>query len=259
MDSVFGCAGPGRGDRGDATAVTRGALATLRRLATDVVSLGAPVVCAGCQRSGHAVCSVCSAVLVGPARPHQPSPVPRPWMPLHVVASYTGTTRAVITAWKERGRRDVAAHLGRALAQAIDGALGVDRVACADVVSSDVVSIVPIPASAAARRRRGEDAWERVVALSVDLLVARGRPVRLERALVLVRQPRDQAGLSAADRHANLVGALTCPSPPDHPLIVVDDIVTTGATLAEAARALDAAGVPRASAAAIAATSRGGR
>jgi predicted amidophosphoribosyltransferase len=79
----------------------------------------------------------------------------------------------------------------------------------------------------------------------------------LARSLRLTRQPRDQAGLTAPERKANLVEAFACEAPPEGPVIIVDDIVTTGATLAEAARALRVAGVGEVRAVAIAATSRG--
>lgn len=86
-----------------------------------------------------------------------------------------------------------------------------------------------------------------------------GRPMRVVclRALQHRRRVADQAGLGAADRAANLSGALR--SRLDlrglH-LIVVDDVMTTGATLAEAARALRAAGAHVPAAAVIAATPR---
>lgn len=230
----------------------------------DVVALGAPSVCAGCGRPGPAVCVGCERCLQGAARVHHPSPPPPGWIPAHVVADYDGTTRAVMTAWKERGRRDVSVHLALPLARAIAAAVtAID--AEGERAPRAEIAIVPIPASSAARRRRGEDAWERVVRQAIaqcataQCTTAQGTTharLRLVRALRLVRQPHDQAGLTASERRENLAGALTCVEAPGCRVIVVDDIITTGATLAEAARALREAGVGAARAAAIAATSR---
>jgi predicted amidophosphoribosyltransferase len=193
---------------------------------------------------------------MGPVAEHQPSPVPDGWISTHVVADYAGITRTILTAWKERGRRDVSVYLARALARAVHEA----GVAARTQSASDVgcVTIVPIPASCAARRRRGEDAWARVVRQAMQVA---DPPVglTLARCLRLTRQPRDQAGLTALERKANLAEALACDAPPEGAVIIVDDIVTTGATLAEAARALRVAGAGEVRAAAIAATSRGRR
>jgi predicted amidophosphoribosyltransferase len=219
----------------------------------DVVALGAPSHCAGCSRPGPAVCAECVTCLSGQAREHRPSPEPAGWIPTHVVAEYDGITRSVMAAWKERGRRDVSSHVAAALARSL--------AAAAQALRSDAPphaegwAVVPIPSSSASRRRRGEDAWERVVREALDMLAPCGQ-FTLSRSLRLTRQPRDQAGLSAAERRANLAGALACLAPPEGPAIVVDDIVTTGATLVEAARALRAAGVETPRAAAVAATSR---
>ena len=220
----------------------------------DVVALGAPSVCAGCGRPGPAVCVGCERCLQGAAKVHHPSPPPPGWIPAHVVADYDGTTRAVMTAWKERGRRDVAVHLAVPLARAIAAAVtAID--AEGERAPRAEIAIVPIPASSAARRRRGEDAWERVVRQAIAQGTTHAR-LRLVRALRLVRQPHDQAGLTASERRENLAGALTCVEAPGCRVIVVDDIITTGATLAEAARALREAGVGAARAAAIVATPR---
>lgn len=218
----------------------------------DIVALGAPSACAGCGRPGAAVCAECERSLGGAPRLHRPTPTPLGWVPAHVVADYDDTTRSVMTAWKERGRRDVSGYLARALARAIAAAAAAVET---DGASSSELAIVPIPASSAARRRRGEDAWERVVRQAMEPCET-DAGLRLVRGLRLTRQPRDQAGLTAGERRANLTGALACVEPPGCPVIIVDDIITTGATLAEAARALGEAGVGVVRAAAIAATSR---
>ena len=220
----------------------------------DVVALGAPCTCAGCGRPGPAVCLECERCLHGGVRVHRPSPTPSGWIPAHVVADYDGTTRAVMTAWKERGRRDVSVYLAGLLARAIAAAVTVIDAEGQRAPRAEI-AIVPIPASSAAWRRRGEDAWERVVRQAMQQCPTDAR-LRVVRVLRLVRQPQDQAGLTASERRENLAGALTCVEAPGCRVIVVDDIITTGATLAEAARALREAGVGSLSAAAIAATSR---
>ena len=85
----------------------------------------------------------------------------------------------------------------------------------------------------------------------------RGTPVVCVQALQHRRRVADQAGLNASDRAANLAGALQARFDlRGQRVIVVDDVITTGATLAEAARALRAAGAEVPAAAVIAATSR---
>jgi len=87
--------------------------------------------------------------------------------------------------------------------------------------------------------------------------VARQADLPLLRALTLAGPVGDSAGLTAEQRRANLAGRMAALPPPvarDSCPILLDDIVTTGATLAEAGRALAAVGWPPAGAAVIAAT-----
>ena len=82
-----------------------------------------------------------------------------------------------------------------------------------------------------------------------------GRPVAP--ALVQVRGVRDQSGLDARARQANLAGGFRLRGRlPDRPVVLVDDLVTTGSSLTEAARVLRGAGVPVLGAATVAATER---
>lgn len=219
----------------------------LARCARDVVALGSPPRCAGCGLPGSSVCAGCHAPLAGVPWCHRPSPAPSRWPRTHIVTEYTGSTRVLLAAWKERGRRDVAPFLALSLATAIEAAIG---------PGDHVAAIVPIPASRASRRRRGEDAWLRVATLATRYVNRGGRRARVERVLQLARQPRDQSTLSSGQRRENLRHAMVCTHVPEGVIVLVDDIVTTGSTMGEAARALAAAGAGSVAGAAIAATFR---
>ena len=161
--------------------------------------------------------------------------VPVDGLAVAAAGPYAGELRTALLAYKERGRRDLARPL-----RVLLGAALVELGAPGAVV-------VPVPSSPAARRSRGGD--------HVARLIGRRRRVR---ALRLVRTVRDSAGLSTAERAANLDSAMRARPPrrAGRAAIVVDDIVTTGATLREAARALRAAGWTVIGAAVVAATPR---
>jgi predicted amidophosphoribosyltransferase len=107
--------------------------------------------------------------------------------------------------------------------------------------------IVPIPTSRAAFRRRGYRVVE---------LVAARAGLRVERLLIHTRRTADQRGLDHASRRHNVAGSLRSRDAAGLRVLVLDDVVTTGATLAEAARALRAAGAEVVGGVTIAATPR---
>ena len=207
-----------------------------------------PASCAGCGRTGAAVCVLCGEALAGTPSLTWPSPCP-PGMPApYAVAAYEGSVRAMLLAYKDRDAVGLTATLATALRRSLAHSLG-----AAAAQADDLPLVVAVPSTRSATRRRGYDPLLRLAR------AAGCRPMR--GVLAHVREIRDSAGLTAADRAVNLQGALAV-TPAfaarlrGRTVVLLDDVVTTGATLSESARALRAAGATVPSAAVIASTRR---
>lgn len=217
--------------------------------------------CPGCGRHDHPVCPTCRARLLR-------GPLLRRDLPggLLAVASapWRGPARPLVAAAKEQGRADVGEVLARALARSAAG-VGFDVAR-----RSRRLLLVPPPSRVRAVVRRGDRPTERLAAGAARLLRRAGADVVAVGPgvprLVHTRRVDDQAGLDRAARAANVDGAFAVraavlgPGPGRCPttgarcdVLVVDDVLTTGATLGEAARALRAAGLRVVGAAVVAA------
>lgn len=170
------------------------------------------------------------------------------------VADYDGAVRAALIAHKEQARLSLAKPLGRALAVSVMGLLS-------RTDDPGRVLLTPIPSRRAVVRARGHDPLGRLTAVCRRALRSSGIDAGEFRGLRQHTIVADQAGLTAEQRRVNLDGAFAVrgrrPRAPTT-IVVVDDIVTTGATAAEAARALRSAGVEVTGVAVVAATKRRG-
>ncbi|MGW1395647.1 ComF family protein [Streptomyces nigra] len=227
----------------------------------DLTDLVLPAECGGCGTPRTVLCPECRAVLTGTA-PSRVRPVPEPpGLPVvHAAARYTDEVRAVLLAHKERGALALAAPLGEALAEAVRAGLresgtagepwAGDGTACGD----GSVVLVPVPSARAAVRARGHDPARRIALAAAGALRRSGTPARVAAVLRQTRWVADQSGLGSRQRLVNIAGALAVVPGGGRLLaeggavVLVDDLMTTGASLAEAARAVREASVREASA-----------
>lgn len=226
---------------------------TLWRAALDLCLGGS---CAGCNRPGASLCTRCRDRLAERVpTPTTPDPQPQGYPSTVTGGDYDTFARHVITAHKERQTWSLTGPLGRSLAAVVAALL------LGSATRGHPVVLVPLPSDPAAVRRRGIDSVRVLARSAADQLADRaGIRVPVRSLLVQQRRPADQAGLGRAARQANLDGALVCRPgnglTPEHRVVLVDDVTTTGATLVEANRAARAAGLDVLGAAVLAATRR---
>ena len=208
----------------------------LGSVADRALDLALPAACAGCGREGPALCGACAPALEVrlSAEPGVaiglPADIPQPLLQLEWCAPFTGTTRRALHALKYDGERRIAPFVGAAVARrwARAGAAG--------------EVLVPVPASPDRVRDRGYDQAALIAAEA-------GRRLRLPvmDAVERTRSTTAQFDLDRRERASNLRHAFGVP-PRARPaiagrwIVLVDDVVTTGATLAACGSALLGAG-----------------
>jgi predicted amidophosphoribosyltransferase len=167
-------------------------------------------------------------------------------------------------AFKDGDRRDLMAVLAPMLSDAMSAALVEDKDLGAVLRSGNgPVFIVPVPSSNSAVRRRGDAPLEQLTRAAVRDLGLTSREVLVSPALRIGRRVVDQSGLDHRQRASNLDRAMHVRPRWQDSLdgvscLLVDDVLTTGATLVEARRALCAGGAAHVAAATVAATARRG-
>jgi len=209
-----------------------------------VLDLILPLECGGCGAPSTRWCEACAQELsVAADQPNVVNPRIDPQVPVFALGRYAGARRQAILAMKEHGRGDLVAPLARALA------IGVHRLLMWGLLETPL-TIVPAPTRRSAARRRGGDPVARMATEAVA-----GHPdVIVVPALRMKALARDSVGLRPAARERNIAGrVLLRGQRPSTEVVIVDDIVTTGATARESVWVLRSAGVRVAAVLAIAA------
>ena len=232
----------------------------------EVVRLVLPLECAGCGRPDVVLCPACTALVAGPPR-RVDADAPRldlagreDRLPVWAFADYRGPVREAVVSWKDRGRADLDPVLTAALRSGVRELVPTVRLAAGPATE---LLVVPVPSSPLATLRRGRSPVGVLAGAVVDGLRSAGARARLCTALVGRASARDQVGLGQRARQRNVSGRIAVRGARlaravgrEHPtaIVLVDDVLTTGATLAAAEAALARTGLPVLAALVLAAT-----
>jgi ComF family protein len=223
-------------------------MASLRRFTSTALDVAFPAVCSGCGREGQPLCADCLPALdvrsnvPGGTPIGLPADIPAPLLQVEWCAPFAGPVRAALHHLKYAGERRLAETLGGAVARRWER------------VGTGAQVVVPVPVHAERERQRGYDQ-----AALIGAVAARQLGLPMARALERERATVAQFELGRDERAANVAGAFRLRDREAEAravagrwVLLIDDVVTTGATLAACATALRLGGATAVSAIAVA-------
>jgi predicted amidophosphoribosyltransferase len=185
-----------------------------------ILDLVLPNRCAGCDAPATAWCADCAGML-------EVRRVPRPGLgAAYALAGYEGAARRAVLAYKEKGRHELSVPLGRALATALP------------TIRAGPYVVVPAPSRPSAARARYGQHMTAVARACAAALTRAGHRASVAPVLRLSGRARDSVGLDQDERAANLHGRLRCAGPAPQDAVLLDDVITTGATATACTAAL---------------------
>jgi ComF family protein len=197
----------------------------------DALALALPISCAGCDEPDRNLCSRCRESLVADIQYRELFDQEHLFrLPLWFAMELGASLSSVLHRFKEQNRTSVARPLSKPLKAAMQ--------ACYTSISSsvktqEIIWVVP-PSSRASFRKRG---------YSPIVLLVRAAGIKPQQFLSINRRRADQSELGRMERFHNMRGVYRAqPRVAGKKIILVDDVLTTGATLLECARALRAGG-----------------
>ena len=209
-----------------------------------MLDLVLPVSCGGCGAPGRAWCPRCRSLLGAPVRVHPPGGAPD--AAVYALGAYRGALRTALLAYKEHGRRDLADPLGAALAAGLLMLLtGFDGSVLPSPGPAGLC-LVPAPSRWSAAARRGGQHMTLLAGRAAATLAGAGVATAVAPALRMAPGVVDSVGLDREARQTNLAGGVLLRRaglpPRGTPVVLVDDVVTTGSTVSACTTALLQAG-----------------
>lgn len=208
----------------------------LREFGLDLLALVWPTACVGCGRPDRDCCTECLDELCSTEMFLMGGPLPGVDAPVYACGVYEGPLRAVVVGYKHGGKVGFVRHLAPLLRQALVESL--------PQRNGRPLLIVPAPSRPARVRERGFRHLEELLRVATRGLES-PRP-RVLRALKTRRGRTSQVGLRPGQRERNAARVRARRSSRallrGREVVLVDDVITTGATVRAAQRVLEDAG-----------------